>query len=93
MGGLPNVAVEPALERPLGSAETCGDMGYAQSKFVAEKMLEAAASRHPDMQIMVVRASQLAGALNGRWTKSEHVPILMKASVQVGKVPADLAAR
>jgi thioester reductase-like protein len=93
MGGRPNGAMERILERALGSVETCGTMGYAQSKYIAEKLLEEACSRQPKLSVAIVRAGQLSGSLGGRWAKSEHIPILMKASVQLGKVPIDLAVR
>ncbi|KAI0033382.1 acetyl-CoA synthetase-like protein [Vararia minispora EC-137] len=87
MGGGPDVATRPVPEQALESAETCGSMGYAQSKFVSEKLLEAACEHEPRLYVAIVRAGQLAGSLNGRWARSEHIPIIMRASVQLGKVP------
>ncbi|KAI0033255.1 acetyl-CoA synthetase-like protein [Vararia minispora EC-137] len=91
MGGRPGVAACPVPECPLESTETYGSMGYGQSKFVAEKLLEAACEHVPRLSVAIVRSGQLSGSLNGRWARSEYVPIIMKASVQLGKVPDKLA--
>jgi thioester reductase-like protein len=59
--------------------------GYAQSKWVAEKMLEEAAKKGLDVQ--VVRVGQLAGAANGLWNIKEWLPALVQAGQVVGCLP------
>ncbi|KAJ7618755.1 male sterility protein-domain-containing protein [Roridomyces roridus] len=62
--------------------------GYAESKWVAEQVLEAAARCRSDFEPIVVRLGQLSGAANGAWKRSEWFPTLLKLSQDMGRLPS-----
>ena len=61
-------------------------MGYIESKWVAERLLEAAADQH-GLNTTIIRVGQLSGAENGFWKTSEWVPTLTKFSHALGCFP------
>ncbi|KAI9660744.1 MAG: putative NRPS-like protein biosynthetic cluster [Alyxoria varia] len=69
-------------------------MGYAQSKFVAEKLLDEAA-KSADPNVAIVRLGQLAGPVlqeKGMWTRQEWFPSIVDTSMMMGVVPQDLGS-
>ncbi|KAG8734879.1 hypothetical protein FRC10_011339 [Ceratobasidium sp. 414] len=68
----------------LGDAATA--LGYGQSKFVAEKLLESA--RDAGLETCVVRLGQLSGdAVSGSWSITNWLPFVLVSSVSVGCMP------
>ncbi len=65
--------------------------GYAQSKFVAERLLDAAA-REAGIPAVVCRVGQIAGPTSaaGIWPKQEWLPSIVASSKYLGKLPATL---
>ncbi|KAA1477658.1 acetyl-CoA synthetase-like protein [Dentipellis sp. KUC8613] len=77
---------EAALDAPTDALE----QGYAQSKYAAEKILEAAARK--GLRASVVRVGQLSGdSKDGRWTQTEYIPILFRSCLMMRAVPEGLA--
>jgi thioester reductase-like protein/acyl-CoA synthetase (AMP-forming)/AMP-acid ligase II len=66
-------------------------IGYAQSKFIAECLLQNAA-KDADIPASICRVSQVAGptATAGIWAKQEWLPSLIASSKYVGKLPTSL---
>jgi thioester reductase-like protein len=76
--------MQPVAEAIVG-AETALGTGYSESKWVAEKILEASASRGLDAR--VIRVGQLSGAANGLWNTKEWFPALIQGGQAVGCLP------
>ena len=70
------------------------DMGYAESKFVAENLV-AVATRRSALRSIICRVGQIAGPTTeqGIWSKREWIPSLIASSVHLGKLPTSLGAR
>lgn len=70
-------------------------MGYAESKYVAELLLEAGAEKC-GVQALICRVGQLAGPVTkkgGMWGKQEWLPSLIASSKYLGKIPTDLPSQ
>ncbi|KAJ7210990.1 hypothetical protein C8J57DRAFT_1400321 [Mycena rebaudengoi] len=77
---------EPALERPISDPRVSVGLGYSESKWVAERLLEAAA----EMTILlpvIIRPGQLSAPANGAWNVNEWFPVLLRSSQLSGKLP------
>lgn len=70
------------------------DMGYAESKLVAERLV-AVASQRSSLRAIICRVGQIAGPIlkQGIWSKHEWIPSLVASSVHLGKFPASLGSR
>ena len=81
----------PVPEAFPDSYDLASDVGYYQSKLVAEHMLKAA-SRDHDIPVTIFRIGQIAGSVagptKGRWPRSEWVPLLAQTSKSLGLVPS-----
>ncbi|KAJ7096117.1 hypothetical protein C8R44DRAFT_813206 [Mycena epipterygia] len=75
-----------ALERPISDARVSVGLGYAESKWVAEKVLETAAQM-TTLAPVIVRPGQLSGASNGAWNTNEWFPVLLRSSQLLGHLP------
>ncbi|KAH7009835.1 hypothetical protein EDB80DRAFT_713952 [Ilyonectria destructans] len=66
-------------------------MGYGQSKFVSERLLDTAA-RETDIPCIICRVGQIAGPTTaaGMWLKQEWLPSLIASSKYLGKLPESL---
>lgn len=66
-------------------------MGYGESKFVSERLLDVAA-READIRSVVCRVGQIAGPTTaaGVWPKQEWLPSLVASSKALGKLPESL---
>jgi thioester reductase-like protein len=73
----PETFVEPELS--LGS-------GFAQGKWVAERIFELAAEETP-LRPIVVRMTQTAGGENGYWKVDEWMPSIVESSMFVKCLP------
>lgn len=61
-------------------------MGYSESKWVADSILDAAAKRTP-LQPVSVRVGQLTGGTSGAWNQTEWFPSLVRTSQNLGYLP------
>ena len=79
---------EPAsiAEGPLQSYTDSSPMGYAQSKFVGERICEAAARRGAN--VAVLRIGQITGDTeHGIWNVSEAIPLLVNSALELKALP------
>lgn len=82
--GTPSHAIPEKLV-PWRAVEA---MGYAQSKWVAERICEAAAEKVVGARVSVVRVGQVCGdTVHGMWNASEAVPTTVRAALTVGALP------
>lgn len=83
----------PVPERIIDDPSVSLPMGYAQSKHLAERLLDRAA-RVAGIPTIVVRVGQVAGPIkhgnHGCWNKREWLPSLIASSKHMGKIPASL---
>ena len=79
---------EKVYERKWGMAL---EMGYAQSKLVAENLV-AAISQASRFDALICRVGQITGAISGfgPWARNEWVSSLVASSVSLGKIPGAL---
>ncbi|KAM5344199.1 hypothetical protein ACJ41O_012736 [Fusarium nematophilum] len=64
------------------------NMGYARSKWVAEHIVSAAAAS-TGMEARVLRSGQIVGdSVMGRWNATEAIPLMFRAAVTLGALPA-----
>ncbi|KAI5116179.1 hypothetical protein M0805_002877 [Coniferiporia weirii] len=73
-------------EEPLEQPDCALGMGYAESKWVSEQILEKASTMTP-LSTTIVRCGQMTGGPSGTWNSHEWFPSLMKSSVSLGKAP------
>ena len=68
-------------------------MGYGESKYLAERLLDYAAEKL-SLSIDIARVGQIAGPLNssGTWNKAEWLPSLVISSLHIGAVPDSLGS-
>ena len=63
-------------------------IGYAQAKWVCEKIIESASHNARDVEPTILRIGQLSGSkMTGFWSHKEHIPTLVKASQAIGAFP------
>lgn len=80
-------------EVPFDSSNLPLDQGYAQSKYVAERVL-IDASRAANIPVTIVRAGQLAGDTTlGAWNVMEHIPIFIQACCSRKLMPSQIPVR
>lgn len=81
-------------EEPMRSSDAVGSNGYAQSKYVAQRiLLEAAESA--GVRASVVRLGQIAGPTedgHGVWKRSDWLPQVLRTSASLCAVPSSLGA-
>jgi thioester reductase-like protein len=80
-------------EAPVESSDAVMEQGYGESKYVGERLCWAAA-HDAGIPTTVLRVGQIGGPTTreGMWNVDEWLPTLVKTSVAMGKVPADLGA-
>jgi thioester reductase-like protein len=61
-------------------------MGYGESKWIAERILDAAAKATP-LQPTILRIGQISGGKNGSWNTSDWLPAVIKSSLTLGSLP------
>ena len=81
----------PVEERIYAEWTAPEEMGYAQSKFVAERLLDTAA-RQSGVPVAVCRVGQVAGPTtqSGSWPQQEWLPSLVFSSAHLGKLSSSL---
>ncbi|KAF7894001.1 hypothetical protein EAF00_007515 [Botryotinia globosa] len=69
-------------------------MGYAESKYITEYLLDYTAKTYPALLIQIARIGQVAGPVSTRssWNRQEWLPRLVLTSVQLGIIPESLDA-
>jgi nucleoside-diphosphate-sugar epimerase len=82
---------QPIPEAVLYDWESSLPMGYAQSKLIAEQLIDAAA-RVSGLQSTICRVGQIAGPTTeqGCWSLKEWFPSLVASSVTLGMLPEGL---
>ncbi|KAG8701413.1 hypothetical protein FRC08_004091 [Ceratobasidium sp. 394] len=71
---------------PVEISDAATSIGYGQSKFVAEKLLDSA--RTSGLEACIIRLGQLTGDSNaGAWSPSDWVPSIIASSVSAGYLP------
>ena len=79
-------------EEPIEDMSAALAVGYGESKRVAERLLDKAATQS-DARISVLRVGQIGGATmstQAKWTHRELVPSMLKTSRAIGLIPAGL---
>ena len=79
----------PVPEIPLNNCELAAEMGYGESKQVAEQILAVAGGRS-SVPVSILRVGQLAGSLApsaGAWPRDEWVPSLLLTSKALNMIP------
>ncbi|EJD43640.1 ketoacyl-synt-domain-containing protein [Auricularia subglabra TFB-10046 SS5] len=61
--------------------------GYTESKWIAERLLESAASENADFQPVTIRVGAICGAPRGVWDRSHWVPSIISAGGAMGYLP------
>lgn len=86
VGRSPTATVK---ELPLSDPAAVDHFGYAEAKWVCERMFEEASRLYPHrLDASSVRIGQMTGAeASGAWNTSEHFPMIVKSCISVGKVP------
>ncbi|KAI9644957.1 hypothetical protein NHQ30_006992 [Ciborinia camelliae] len=83
------------LEKIINDTSAPLPMGYAESKYISERILDyAAKQKMPTVDIKIARVGQVAGPAytSGVWNKSEWMPSLVITSFHMGFVPEILGS-
>lgn len=82
-------STKTVLELPVHDPRVSLPIGYAEAKWVGEKVMESAyLSSKVEVQPMIVRVGQLSGSNTiGYWSSKEHFPALVKAAQVLGRFP------
>lgn len=82
---------EPVPEEIFDDLAVPAAAGYAESKYLAERMLSSAAERLR-IPVIVARVGQVCGATRspGRWNPKEWVPRLISSAAHLGAIPDSL---
>ena len=80
-------------EEVVRDSSAPAEMGYGESKYVAEQILDHAA-RKLSLRIDVARVGQIAGpiASSGEWNRLEWFPSLIRSSFHLAAIPSSLGA-
>lgn len=81
----------PLTEEPI-DAEVAVGSGYSESKWVSEKILEAAKNK-TSLKPVIVRVGQLSGGENGAWNESEWLPSIVRSAPYVKCLPVSSEVR
>ncbi|KAL4991464.1 hypothetical protein BDW68DRAFT_198708 [Aspergillus falconensis] len=75
-------------EAPVPELAHAQNMGYARSKLVAERIVQAAAEK-TGMVAKVLRVGQIVGdTVNGKWNATEAIPLMLQTSHTLKALPA-----
>ncbi|KAM5346106.1 hypothetical protein ACJ41O_009111 [Fusarium nematophilum] len=84
----------PVPEVIITDSAVAQEMGYAQSKYVAERLLDIAHTKS-GIDVCCFRVGQIAGPVGtvmGAWNKTEWFPALVDSCKKLGLVPKSLGA-
>jgi thioester reductase-like protein len=85
---------EDVPEQPIENTLVAEDMGYAQSKLLAEQLLQQGA-QEMNVPVTICRLGQIAGPVEseqGSWNRNEWFPSLILSCKALGKMPRTLGA-
>ncbi|EXJ80150.1 hypothetical protein A1O1_08292 [Capronia coronata CBS 617.96] len=75
-------------EGPIPELSHAQKMGYARSKLVAERVIQAAAEK-TGMVAKVLRVGQIVGdTVTGQWNPTEAIPLMIQSAVTMKALPA-----
>lgn len=75
-------------EAPVPKLAHAHDMGYARSKLVAERIVQAAAEK-TGMVAKVLRVGQIVGdTVKGKWNTTEAIPLMLQTAHTLKALPA-----
>ncbi|KAJ9648117.1 hypothetical protein H2199_001894 [Coniosporium tulheliwenetii] len=76
-------------EKPMEDINCTNPFGYAEAKYVCEKILDEVSEAFGDeLEVREVRVGQMSGSkITGYWNSSEHLPALVKSSQKIGALP------
>lgn len=83
----------PVPEKPPRNYSIAQNLGYGESKHVAECVLDVAAEQ-AGVRSSILRSGQIGGPLaldGGEWNKNEWLPSLLKTSKSLGCIPDTLS--
>ena len=83
---------KPVYEAPASNHHVAQEMGYGESKHVAECILNAAKEKS-GVPVSVLRVGQIAGPVattGGVWNQDEWFPSLVKTSQSLGYLPSQI---
>ncbi|KAJ7278022.1 putative polyketide synthase [Mycena rebaudengoi] len=80
----PNIIFAP--ESPIEDAKIAVQVGYTESKWVAERLVQIAVKRR-QLNANVIRVGQLTGGDSGSWDTTQWIPALVQSGVYVGCLP------
>ena len=94
VAAVANYKSSPIPEEVIHDSSVAATTGYGQSKQAAERVL-AHVSRIGRIPVTILRVGQIAGSLRDLddqipWNKNEWVPILLRTSMSIGKLPSEL---
>ncbi|KAF7868623.1 hypothetical protein EAF04_005154 [Stromatinia cepivora] len=89
--GLESTAVP---EKIINDTSAPLPMGYAESKFISERILDYASKTMSNVDVKVARVGQTAGPAyaSGVWNKYEWMPSLVITSFNMGFIPENLGS-
>jgi thioester reductase-like protein len=85
---------EAVPEQPIENTSVAEQMGYAQSKLLAEQLLQQGA-QEMNVPVTICRLGQIAGPVEseqGSWSRNEWFPSLILSCKALGKMPQTLGA-
>ncbi|KAF9505928.1 hypothetical protein BS47DRAFT_1322053 [Hydnum rufescens UP504] len=77
----------PAPEASIQDPSVVLGIGYGESKWVAERLLELAAEKS-GLRPVIVRIGQLSGGTNGSWNTAEWIPAVVRSGEVVRALPS-----
>lgn len=76
-------------EKSFSDPLICNDHGYAEGKFVAERLIDYATGK--GLQATIIRSGQLSGSTSsGHWSATEFAPTLFRSSCVLNALPDEL---
>ncbi|KAJ6464059.1 hypothetical protein C8R45DRAFT_1175371 [Mycena sanguinolenta] len=75
-----------APESPIEDAKIAAQVGYTESKWVAERMVQIAVERR-QLNANVIRVGQLTGSDSGSWDTAQWIPALVQSGIYIGCLP------
>ncbi|KZV99470.1 acetyl-CoA synthetase-like protein [Exidia glandulosa HHB12029] len=75
-----------APEEQILNPASIADQGYAQSKWISERLLDMVSKRTP-LKTLAVRVGQLAGGSSGCWNVTDWVPVIARSAAGLGCLP------
>ncbi|KAF7877139.1 hypothetical protein EAF04_000825 [Stromatinia cepivora] len=95
LGNWPSLRPKRPVSEEVFTDSKLPTLGYGESKFVAENILNNAAKQY-GISVDILRCGQLSGPLGDgkrKWNSRDWFPILMQTSKALGLTPSDLGAQ